>query len=162
MLDSETREFTARDGTAVAFKVSHLPATKGLVMLGELAKMFGPSLGILVDSAGGLDAKASLAAVVTQKSQGDVFARVAMELFGRMDIAKIQTLVNQLRGVTEVSGGEGTIPLERVYEARFRGDQLLQLKWLAFALEVQFGDFLSLRGALALGGSNGVAAAPQT
>lgn len=157
MLDAQDRELPARDGSAVAFKVRHLSASKGLTMLTELIKMFGPAFGILIDSAGGLDAKASITDLVSQKAPGNMFERGALALVGQLDNDRVQRMVSQLRDETEVQISGKWIELKGQYELLFRGQQLLLLRWLAFALEVQFGDFFALRDSLGTLGSRGAA-----
>ncbi len=87
MKEAVKRELMGSDGVPVGFTVSHLPARKGFVMLAELLKIFAPALGILVDAAGGLEAKASVAALVKQKTQGPVFERVALVFVERLNVA---------------------------------------------------------------------------
>lgn len=128
------------------YRVYQLPATQGLTMFMDLAKMVGPSLGVLIDAVksekGGA---ASLSDLMGTSLQGDAFGTAIAALVERFDTAKVQDMISKLREKSEVdvSGSGNFVKLGAVYEAHFAGKIGTLLSWLRFALEVQFADFLS-------------------
>lgn len=139
-LKTEDREIAGS-----VYRVSQLKATKALGLLTELAKMLGPTLGILADAAGNEKGKLDLASIGNIKVGGDVFGRAVGALVERIDSARVQTLIKELAAVTEVApeGSDKFLPLPGVFELHFAGRMGGLFKWLKFALEVQFSDFLS-------------------
>ena len=144
-----------REVKGAIYRVHQFKATKGLGMFLELAKMVGPSLGILVDGAApGKDGKVDLASVMSMRISGDVFGKATEALFGRMDTARVQAMIAELAEQTyvnpEPSQGDKFVPLKSIYELHFAGKLGALFAWLKFALEVQFADFLSSLGTSAL------------
>lgn len=139
----ESKDKTIGDHT---YRVYQLPATQGLAMFMDLAKMVGPSLGVLIDAAktekGG---SASLSDLMGTNIQGDAFGTAMTALVDRFDTAKVQEMISKLREKTEVdiSGAGNFVRLGSIYEVHFAGKIGGLLGWLRFALEVQFSDFLS-------------------
>lgn len=160
MLETQERDLTSRNGTPVVFAVTYLNGSKGQKLFSTIVKVVGPSIGVAMDAIGG-DAKVSLAALVSQTSKTEVFARIAQLLVTNLDDAKEQMILSELRGVSKVQQNGTWIELSKVFELVFRGEQLMLLKWLAFALEVQFGDFLSLFQALGPSASGAAESRPQ-
>lgn len=160
MLATQERELVSREGTPVRFSVQYLNATKGFKVMADVGRIVLPAVGILADAG----ADGNLAGLFSGKKAqggGDMFARAAQALVANFDDAKVQTTIAELRNVTKVMDNGAWIELAKVFELRFRGEQLMLLKWLAFALEVQFGDFLSLRDSQGQAGSGDAANVPQ-
>jgi hypothetical protein len=127
------------------FKVYELPATQGLAMFMQLAKMVGPAMGVLVDAAKASTGGASLANVLGASISGDVFGAAMESLATRLDEQQVQAMIAKLREKTEVdlSGSGNFVQLSQgLYDTIFAGKIMALLTWLRFALEVQFADFL--------------------
>lgn len=145
------------------YRVTELPATRSLDMLIGLFKMIGPALGVVMD---GVDTakRTSLADMLDAKLSGDAFARAAAELAARVNTPQVQDMIAKLRACTQYDpGGQGETfrnMTAETFDMHFAGRMHELFGWLAFALEVQFGDFF---GSLAsLGGASPAGApAPQ-
>ncbi len=161
MLDQSSREFTTRKGTPIEFEVTYLPYRKSRKLLVELLRTFGQSIGILIDSAGGFDAKASMQALLVQKNQGNLFERIGHAFVSELSDEKLETVMAMLRDVTRVKQNGTWIDLNKAHDIVFLGEPLLLIRWLAFAIEVQYGDFFALRDALGQAASSGAVSAPR-
>lgn len=146
-----------------AYRVSQLKATKSLSLFIELARMLGPAFGIVADAVGGKDGKIDITKIGNLKLGGDTFSRIVNALVERIDNPKVQTIVKELAQVTEVAadGAADYVNLPAVYELHFAAKVDELFKWLAFALEVQYGGFFSSLGALGRPGSKTPAPAPR-
>lgn len=115
------------------YEVFMLSATAGLDTFLDLARIAGPAVGIFLKGAGLKDLK----------SVGDLdldkidFEKMAIHLFKAEEKETITTIVAKLVEKTFVDGK----PLAPIYDMHFQGKIGELFKWLAFAMEVNFGDF---------------------
>lgn len=122
------------------FTVSQLPGSIGLKMFFDLVKMVGPSIGALIDEGGGSLTMSDLGKLAGDKKIAQAGLSGAIkELALNMNDAQVDKMIKQLRECTQVKGHG---PLNKVHDAIFAGKIKAQLEWLAFALQVQFSDFL--------------------
>lgn len=138
------------------YKVSMLQATRGWKLLLRVAKMVGPSIGIVVDGVGLSEAKPGgegFLQRLADKKLGDQFfeqaIRTLTEAVGEKDL---QHVINELAQMTKVRwqrNGELSdwMPLAGDnFEIHFQGQPGLMLQWLGFALKSQFADFSDALG----------------
>lgn len=116
-----------------SYDVFMLSATAGLDTFLDLARIAGPALGIIVKGVGLKDIK----------SIGDIeldnidFEAAARQIFQSEEKETITTIVAKLAEKTQVDGK----PLANIYDVHFQGKIGELFRWLAFAMEVNFGDF---------------------
>jgi len=111
------------------YRVTQLDALSGRKLFIRLAKIAGPALGEFDTK----DAQKSIAAVL-----GKIAASLSDE--------DMDAFCDVLAKTTEVAGGEynqRSPQLADVFALHFAGKYLEMFQWLAFALEVNFGDFFS-------------------
>lgn len=118
-----------------------LSATPAYKLLLKLVKILGPSFAAL---AGGKEG----------------FAGAAQALSAALDEKSADEIIKQLVQQSEVDG----TPLKGAFEIHFAQDMSGLFKFLGFALEAQFGDFLGamLNAKKALGGATATVATPMT
>lgn len=141
MLEQKTKSI---DG--ITYRVSQVGGKRALKMFTTLAKMLAPALAKAAESmpTGGFK---SLSTV----DLSSLNIGTAVEaLVDRLDEPKITEIIDTLAGVTECNdGGDKWPQLSGVFDIHFAGKMSSLFKWLAFALEVQFGDFFDAFGSLA-------------
>lgn len=129
------RDAGKRTIDGVIFEVTPLGYREGRKAFVRLSKAVGPALaqassgGDMADLSGSdVDVAAALSALVSEVSDGD-----------------LEWFADILGKTTRFSRGGDKWPylVEANREALFAGEILLFFKWLAFALEVNFSDFLS-------------------
>lgn len=120
------------DGMEVS--VSQLPARRAMKMFNRLGRVFGPALGkIMASSPDGLK-------TMNIGAMGDA---VAM-LFEKFTDSEQDFIMNELLATAVVDNK----PLMPIFDTMMRGKTLTVYKLLAFALEVNYGDFLGGLGGL--------------
>jgi hypothetical protein len=122
-------------------------------MLVDLSKVFGP---VIAEIGGGLlgdNAKDGIKGLLEGAGEGgkDVelgsgITRGILELFDRLEKAKLREIINTLAGDCEVKQGENWPELEGLITVHFRGRVGLLYQWLFAALKVQFADFFDSMG----------------
>lgn len=117
------------------YQVQMLPGTKSWKMMLRLAKMIGPSLGKVIDGAGG-DLNKLMASGI---SSSFISEAIAM-LTSRLDEGEVELIVQQLSECTLVDNK----PLKPVFDLHFQGDPIGVVKWLAFSIQANFGPFSSV------------------
>jgi hypothetical protein len=139
------RETKEREIDGTRFRVTQLGALKATDLFVRLMQVLGPTLGEAVGSGAQVD-------------PGKLIASLAMNLRSE-DIAYMR---DTLGLVSEVHVGaraqdDAWRPMHsrETYDEVFAGRMMLQIRWLTFALEVQFADFFGDGGFLR-------AAAPQS
>lgn len=102
------------------YTVTQLGAVKGSEVMVRLANVLGKVV------SKGSNLKEALASVASSLAPAD-----------------LQFLCDAMATRTLVSGGEykGPVELPRVFDMHFAGKYLEMLRWLSFALEVNFGGF---------------------
>lgn len=114
------------------YTVYMLGPTVAMDMLIDIGKVVGPALSSL-----GQDA-----AVLDQEINARFFASAASGLFANLNKATLREVTQTLAKTTLVDD----VALDKIYESHFRGRLGSLAKWLAFALQVQYGNFLSALG----------------
>jgi len=110
-------------------------------LLMDVVKMVGPALGPLLDTVFSEAKKESSEDVLEQELGSDFFERAATKLFGGLDKAVLEKVINAFKEVTFV--GEDAAPLTPVFDAWFAGDLAAMYKWLMFGMKTQWGKSLS-------------------
>jgi len=154
------RQATKRIIGEHTYEVRQLPATPAYLMFLDLSKMVAPSMAAGVASVAG---GGGLAQALEAELNGDFLLRAVEGLVDRLDNAKVQSIIQQLANHTAVVIGERKLELAQQFEVQFAGRIGEMFRWLAFALEVNFGDFLSVlkdRASVALQAAT--AKAPQS
>lgn len=153
----ESRE-TVIDG--VRYRVSQLGARHALRLLTTLAKVLGPGLGKGLDSVLQAKGGGKLAELLEADTSKLQLGPAVEALVDRLDEPTVEAVVNQLADATVLVLGDKAPQLSAVFDAHFAGKLGQMFKWLAFALEVQFGDFFGALGSLAQRGSPRVSTSP--
>lgn len=115
MASYKSKKTTIED---VDFEVFALGAWEGQELLVKLGGVLGPAL--------------------SSESSAQAIAQLAMSL----SPADLKSITTKLADNTHVKMGSGYDKLSSSYDVVFSGRYELMLKWLAFALEVNFGSFL--------------------
>lgn len=126
------------------YSVTPWSGTKGARMLAKLVKLLGPALGKLMSSGG------SINGLLDSKAADIDFAGVFVSLAERIDDTTFDSLIKEiLEGVHE-----GPRAVADDFDSRFSGESLLMFKLVKAALEVNYGDFLSVIGKSAVRKAN--------
>lgn len=145
-LKQETRVI---DG--VEYKVTQLTASKGRAVLVRLFKLAGPAFGQLLD---GVELK--------DTSKITAFGKAIQEVSERMVLEDLEFLVETFAPTTQVKTGPGLWPdLSQIQEIHFAGEYPRMLKWLWFALQVNYRGFFSGPGVAAILAQFKAGAAPS-
>ncbi len=113
------------------YEVTQLPSSKGRRLLVRLFKVLGPAFGEL--TAGG-------AKNVDEVDSG-ALARAIQELALRITSDDLEDVVQELARTTRIRMGDKEPELASVMELHFAGRYDELIRWLAFALEVNYGSF---------------------
>jgi len=122
----------SREIDGFTYQVNQLPARKGLELLTEVATVAGPLVAAMGDK--------GLSGLLDSEADGGAFLGVAKAIAGSLDSKRVLGITDTLAGVTYL---EGKALTGNALDAHFMGRVFSMLKWLAFALEVQFGDFFN-------------------
>jgi hypothetical protein len=129
------------------YRVMMIGAKRSLRMLAQLGKMLAPAL---AKAAEGGSLKSIMGADLSQID----LSGMAQMLVDRLDEDALVRIVEDLAAVTTFSDhGKDWPNLGAAYDIHFAGRLASLAKWLAFALEVQFGDFFGVLGSLAKSGA---------
>lgn len=124
----------------VTYRVGPLTAAVGRKLLVELKTILGPTLAEIVRGAGSLD--------MSEKSLLDMdlgpIANAIAAFAEDVTPEKYEHIVTTLAGQSQYSEAGGNFIAFKMNTEHFRGRYLSELKWLAFALEVNYSDFLSV------------------
>lgn len=141
------------------YRVSMLQATRGWKLLLRVAKIVGPSIGIVVDGVGLTDVRVStdkdaeggevgFLQRLADKKLGDQFFEQAIRTLSEsMREKDLEHVINELASVTKLRWNrDGNLseymPLKGDnFEIHFQGEPALMIQWLLFALKSQFADF---------------------
>ncbi|MCP4570697.1 MAG: hypothetical protein GY841_24190 [FCB group bacterium] len=105
-------------------------------LLLDVSKMLGPSIGPLLDKFFG---GGSLEAALEQQITPDFFAKAAAALFSGLDKAVVKRVIEEMREKTMANGK----PLKPIFDIHFMGKLDQMYKWLAFAMQAQWGKCCS-------------------
>ena len=130
------------------YRVRPMVPTKVLQTAPILGRLFLPALGKLVG--GAASGAGSIGDVLESDLSGVDFGGAAQVLMAAWDQPQIDMLVSELAKTTEVCIDGNKWPrLADIFDVHFSGRTKEMLGWLAFAVEVQYGDFFGgLRGAV--------------
>jgi hypothetical protein len=112
---------------AIKFKVTQLGFADGMELLTTLGRIIGPALSD------------------PQKAKSP--AAMIGDIIGRLSFAEISTISDKLSKSTRIERDSGRWPLLEP-EVDLAGNYDLTLRWLKFALEVNYGDFFVEGGLL--------------
>lgn len=133
------RQANSRTIGQYTYDVRQLPATPAYLMLLDLAKMVTPSAAAGVASIVG---SGGIAKAVDAELDGGFLMAAVEGLVDRLDNDKVQSIIQQLAAHTAVVAGDKYVELSPQFEVHFAGRLGDMFRWLAFALEVNFSDFL--------------------
>ncbi len=119
-----------------SYEIFMLPATTGLDVFLDLARIVGPAIGVVFD---GADLK-ELDTIGDLAFSGDVFEKAARQIFQAEEKETVKATIKILAAHTHVDGKK----LGDTFEAHFQGKIGEMFKWLVFALEVNYSDFLDV------------------
>jgi hypothetical protein len=135
------------------YEVTQFGAIEGRRMLVQLGKILVPTLGSALQ---GLDLGALFREGAPKIADLDVanvdFSAIAQTLASSADPNVLETLMDKLADGTEVWGpgfGADGAPLSRHFDDHFAGRYVAMLRWLAFALRSNYGDFFGDKGRVA-------------
>jgi hypothetical protein len=115
-----------------------LPPMQSHNLLVDVVKMVGPALGPLMDTVFSEKSKSG-EDVLEQELGSRFFERAAEKLFGGLDKAVFEKVVEAFKEVTHVDKK----PLAPIFDAWFSGDLATMYKWLMFGMKAQWGKSLS-------------------
>lgn len=141
------REPVDRDILGTTYRVTPLPAGRGVRVMARIAR----TLGLLAGKSGDFAKEPSEA----------IFALVA-EAAEHLDPAALDATIRDLVEFSWTVSPGKLVHLKDCWELHFQGDYLALFEWLAFALEVNFAPLLEgLKGKLASAGRAASAAADR-
>ena len=124
------------------YQVYMLPPLDAMDLLVDLSKVAGPTLGKLVDAVKGAFGEGGIESVMdidTSDLSGDMISGAIAELVDRLDKRMLRELIGTLSNKTLMDGKR----LNAVFDAHFAGHLGEMMRWIVFALEVQYRDFWS-------------------
>lgn len=129
----ETRE---RHIDGLRYTVTHMPTRKGLALLVRLTKILGPGLGAFLGGAG-------RAARLPGESGTEVALALGTsdavhDLCERLDAGELQFAIDELARCTTVQVERDEPVLADIFDDHFAGRYDVLLRWLRFALEVNY------------------------
>lgn len=115
------------------FRVLQLPALKARALFARLVQFLGPAVAGAVSS-GNMSALLNMDVGALVGTLSEKFTEEELSYFGKV-----------LGGCTQLVGDNGNTAVldEKLQDVVFAGNILQMFKWMGFALEVQFSDFLS-------------------
>ena len=138
------------------YRVRYWAPSKVIRHSQTLLKIILPPLSTLIESAG------KGAGKVEDLLNTDIskinFSKAALLLVERWEDTQVEAIIDDLKAASEVETAPGTWPeMSKVYDLHFTGIPTELFGWVAFGLEVQFGDFFgglrdkvaAVRGAMA-------------
>lgn len=113
------------------YKVTEMPALKAFHTFVDLTKIVGESY-------------AHLAAKAEESTPQEVVGECVRLLIKNLDHAKSESILKEMAGVTMfcAAGESNHMPLSQHLNMHFAGKMGRMVKWLHFALEVQYGNLL--------------------
>lgn len=129
----------------VEYTIYMLDPRTSLRLLRRILGAVSPALGAFAGTGGDMSAEVS----------PELFSKIAGDLFDRLDEKLLDDAVDHLASVTHADGK----PLKETMAIHFRGRIGAMVRWLAFALRVQYADFFAeAKAAIArIGGAKGAA-----
>ena len=132
------------------YTVMMLAPEDSIDLLVDIAKVIGPSLGKAADAAGDGDDQKGLNAFLDQEINKEFFSGIVRTMTDRLDKQAVRRAMKMLSEKTFVTidkdGKTIKAKLNTVFAAHFLGRPLSILKWFAFALKVNYGNFFGALG----------------
>lgn len=119
-----------------------LPPMVSNDLLIDVAKMIGPALGPVVDYLVTGKKSDELSAVMDKELDSGFFTKVATSLSRELDKEVFTRVIQTFKQFTHVDGQ----PLDRIFDAHFRGELGAMYRWLAWGMRVQWGKCWSALG----------------
>lgn len=139
----------------VTYTIYMLPPKVAMDLLVDVSKVVGPSLGALLDAA---ESKGNGGSVLDLDITSPTISNALGALLERVDKKTLRSMIDQLVPVSMADG----VKLEGAFDIHFRGRLGSMFKWLFFALQTQFGDFIdALVGATGQGAEMTAAPSPS-
>lgn len=132
---SQAEGTSAKFGKATerVFTVYRFPPKMARKHINRIAKVIGPALGGIIESAAEETKQGGKA------EDADVpLGRMIADALERLDLGYVEELMDACAAYTVCEPGG---KLDTTYDAIFIGEPLTQYEWFWFALKVQFGDF---------------------
>lgn len=127
------------------YQMTDLPTTPGYRLFYRLAQKLIPAFSAFKDAAVSAFRKAggNTASLLDQEIDLGLMLQAAEVLTTQLSEADLDYAVSTLKEQCQVgiNGSDKTIPLVGVFEMHFSGDIGGFIKWLAWGLKVQFGNF---------------------
>lgn len=121
----------------ITFEVTLLPGTKAMEALVRISRVLGPAMAVLADRPGSSLADLPLAGMVSR----------GLETLSFEDLTWLSDLFGERTRFSRDGGKKWPFLSEPNRDELFAGRTTLWLKWLWFALECNYADFLEpLRG----------------
>lgn len=149
-LDGESKTI---DGET--YKILMLDPLVASDLLVDIAKVFGPALGVVGASLlkaenskealdqllDGVKSEGNDAEAATEELIGDSLEKALIGLIDRVEKSKLREIINIMTDVTSVQKGNDWPKLASIFSVHFRGKIKAMYQWLAFAIRVQYRDF---------------------
>jgi len=127
------------------YEVTQLGAVEGRRMLVRISKIVLPTLGALIKDADfGRLSDLNIADIDIDSA--------AKALVEAVDADSVDKIIESMSGITEIWGpgfGAAGAPMAHHFDDHFAGRYAAMLRWLAFALKVNFSDFFDGKGSVA-------------
>jgi len=136
------------------YRVRHIDPLTAMDITVDLGKLFAPVFaaigGTIIASP---DSKKQLNSLLDGETSGgdgnsEAIERSILGLFSNLSKDQVRFLIDTMTPVTEVKKGTNWPELGPIFPIHFRGKPASLLKWLAFAMRVNFKDFFSSMGAV--------------
>ncbi len=129
-------DFQTKVIEGVEYKSFMLPPMKSQALLVQVSKMIGPSIGPVLDKLAG---KTSVSDMLDQTVTADFFAKAAEAFFRDIDSDKLESVQMALMDKCHADNQ----PLSNIYNVVFLGRLDLMYRWMAFAMQAQWGKLSS-------------------
>jgi len=116
-----------------------LPPMTSHNLLMDVAKMIGPAVGPVLDSALKGESSEQGQSFLDKEVGPEFFTNAAGALFRELDKNILERVIKEFSQSSEADGA----PLNKIFDAHFQGALDRMYKWLAFGMRVQWGKSLS-------------------
>lgn len=123
------------------FTVSQLPMFRALRLLNRIGRAVGPALGHVASA---YDASKGDGAPVDGVRVGEAVGRALSALFGSLSDDELEAITRAMLETAMIESNGKTTPLLKSIDLVMQGRILDLFKLLAFAFEVNYGDFFEV------------------
>ena len=130
------------------YHITMLPGTRSWKLMLRITKILGPSLGKVVDTIlqsvkgkKGLTGRDVMQSLMSLKLSTNFIGEVVEALCNRMEEDEVEFVINELRSVC--FAGNKRMDDDTHFDAHFMGRPWAIMKWLGWALRIQYSDFSS-------------------